>query len=93
LNKLATPFDETTRVLCFFHPLVEVDLPPFVDDFHHETKVILDWEAFMSTLVHSPHLSSNGPSCMVYELLQDYFFPNDSTSSFNLFFKVCGHIA
>ncbi len=93
LNKLATPFDETIRVFCFFHPLVEVDLPPFVDDFHHEIKVTLDWEAFISTLVHSPRLFYNGLSCMVYELLQDYFVLDDSTSGFNLFFEVCGHIA
>jgi hypothetical protein len=30
---------------------------------------------------------------MVYELLQDYFVPDDSTNGFDLFFKVCGHIA
>jgi hypothetical protein len=29
---------------------------------------------------------------MVYELLQDYFVPNDFVSSFDLFFEVCGHI-
>jgi hypothetical protein len=29
----------------------------------------------------------------VYELLQDYFVLDDSTSGFNLFFEVCGHIA
>jgi hypothetical protein len=54
----ATPFDETTRVLYFLRPLVEVDLPPFLNDFHHEIEVTLDWEAFVSTLAHSPHLSS-----------------------------------
>jgi hypothetical protein len=92
LNKPATPSNETTKVLCFLHPLIEVDLAPFVNDFHHEIEVILNWEAFISVLVHSPHLSSNGTSCMVYELLQDYFVPYDFTSNFNLFFEVCGHI-
>jgi hypothetical protein len=29
-------------VLCLFHPLVEVDFAPFVDDFHPEMKVILN---------------------------------------------------
>jgi hypothetical protein len=43
-------------------------------------------------LAHSSYLSSSGPSDMVYELLWDYFVPNDSTSGFNFFFKVCGHI-
>jgi hypothetical protein len=27
---------------------MKVDLPLFVDDFHFETKVTLDWEAFVS---------------------------------------------
>jgi hypothetical protein len=79
-------------VLCLLHPLAEVDFPPFVDDFHPEMKVILDNEAFISSLVHSPRLSSNGLLGMVYELLQDYFVPYDSISGFNLFFEECGHI-
>jgi hypothetical protein len=29
---------------------------------------------------------------MVYELLQDYFVPDDFASDFDLFFKVCGDI-
>jgi hypothetical protein len=58
------------RVIHLLHPLVEVDFPPFFDDFHLETKVILDQEAFVFALVRSPHLSSNGPSNMVYELLR-----------------------
>jgi len=33
--------------------------PPFVNDFHLEMEVILDWEAFVSALVRSPHLSSS----------------------------------
>jgi hypothetical protein len=56
-------------VFCFLHPLAEVDLPPFVDDFHFMTKVTLNQEAFVSTLAHSPRLSFNGPSNTVYELL------------------------
>jgi hypothetical protein len=34
----------------------------------------------------------DGPLGMVYELLWDCFFLNDSISGFDLFFKVCGHI-
>jgi len=56
------------RVVCFLHPPTEVDFPPFVNDFHLETKVILDWEAFVFALVHSTHLSFGGLSSMVYEL-------------------------
>jgi hypothetical protein len=29
-------------ILRLLHPLVEVDLPPFIDDFHPETKVTLN---------------------------------------------------
>jgi hypothetical protein len=92
LNTLAAPFDETTWVLCLFHPLVKVDFPYFVDDFHHDTKVTLDGEAFVSVLARSPHLSSGGLSGMVYEYLWNYFVLDDFASGFNLFFEVCGHI-
>jgi hypothetical protein len=45
-NTLVTPFDEILKILCFLHPLVEVDFPPFVDDFHLEMIVTLDRNAF-----------------------------------------------
>jgi len=51
------------------NPFVKVDLPPFVDDFHPETKVISDQKSFIFVLVHSPLLCFNGHSSMVYELL------------------------
>jgi hypothetical protein len=71
---------------------IEVDLASFVDDFHLETEVTLNQEAFVSTLASSPPLSSNGPSTMVYELLQKKFVPDDSVSGFDLFFEVCKHL-
>jgi len=88
----AAPSDETMGVLCLFHPLVEVDLNPCMDDFHLETKVILDQGAFIFALACSPCLFSNGLLGIVYELLQDCFVPDDFANGFNLFFKVCGHI-
>jgi hypothetical protein len=36
------PFDEITTTLHIFHPLANVNLPLFVDDFHQERKVILN---------------------------------------------------
>jgi hypothetical protein len=57
------------RVLFFLHPTIEVDLPPFVDDFHLEMEVTLDQKAFVFALVCLPHLSSDAASSMVYELL------------------------
>jgi hypothetical protein len=53
----------------FSDPLVEVDLPLFVDDFHFETKFTLNQDPFIFALVHSSHFSSSGPLGMVYELL------------------------
>jgi hypothetical protein len=72
LNTLTTPSDETMRIFCLFHPLIEVDLPLFIDDFDPNTEVVLNQKTFISTLAHSPHFFSYGPSSMVYELLQDY---------------------
>jgi hypothetical protein len=80
------------KVFNFFHSLIEVDVPPFVDVFHPKTKVILEWETFVSAWDCSSHLSSGGPLGMVYELLRDYFVLDDYASVFDLFFKVCGHI-
>jgi hypothetical protein len=79
-------------VLCFFHPPIEVDFPPFVDDFHPKMEVTLDWETFVYALVCSSHLSFGGLSGMVYELFQNYFVLDDYVSAFDFFFKVCGHI-
>jgi hypothetical protein len=42
LSTSIASFDETTRIFHHFHPLVKVDIPPFIDDFHVETKVFLD---------------------------------------------------
>jgi hypothetical protein len=71
LSTLAISSSETIGVVHLFHPLVEVYLFPFVDDFHPKTKITLDWEAFIFVLIHSSHFSSSGPLGMVYELLQD----------------------
>jgi hypothetical protein len=57
--------------LCHFHPLVKVDLLPFVNDFHLEMDLVLDRKTFISILPLFPHLSFGGPLGMVYELLRD----------------------
>jgi len=53
-----SPFDETTKIICFFNPLVEVDFPTFIDDFHFEMKFTLDQDPIIFALVHSSHFSS-----------------------------------
>ncbi len=87
------PLTKTIMALHHFHPLVKVDLPLFVDDFHLETNFILDREAFISILTHSPSFSFNGFSGTVYELLWDYFVLDDSVNGFDFFFEICGHKA
>jgi len=69
--------------------LVEVDLPPFVDDFNRKMDLVLYREAFISALMHSPHLSSNNPLNMVYELLRYCFVLDDFTSGFDFCFEIC----
>jgi hypothetical protein len=86
------PSTETIATLHHFHPLVEVDLPPFVNDFNPKMDLILDKEAFISVLTHSPHLSFNNPSNMVYELLQYCFVLDDFISGFDFCFEICKHI-
>jgi hypothetical protein len=70
-NTLVTPLAETIATFHHLHPLPEVDLPPLVDNFHPKTNLVLDGEAFIFALTHSPHLSSDSSSIMVYELLWD----------------------
>jgi len=89
-NTLATPLAKIIVALRHLHTLAKVDLPPFVDDFHLKTNFVLDGEAFIYALTCSPHLSSNGPLGMVYELLQDCFVPDDFTSGFVFFKKNSG---
>jgi len=84
-STLVAPSAKTIVALCH-HPLVEVNLSLCVDDFHLKTNLVLDREAFISTLTHFPPLSSSGPSSMVRELLQNCFVPNDSANGFDLFF-------
>jgi hypothetical protein len=83
---------ETIMALHHLHPLVNVELPLFVDDFHLETNLTLDRKTFIYTLTHSPCLSSNNPLILVYELLQDYFVFEDFTNDFDLIFEICEHI-
>jgi hypothetical protein len=68
-NIPSTPSVKTIVALRRLHPLVKVDLPPFVDNFHPKTNFILHIEALVYALKHFPHLSLDGPLGMVYELL------------------------
>ncbi len=45
---------KTIATFHHFHPLVKVDLPLFVDDFHLHMNLVLDREAFF--FMRSPHL-------------------------------------
>jgi hypothetical protein len=63
------PSTKTITTFRHLHPLAEVDLPPFVDDFYLETNLVSDREAFISTFTRAPIFSSNDLLSMVYELL------------------------
>jgi hypothetical protein len=87
-----TPSAKTIATFHHFHPLVEIDIPPFVDDFNPKMDLVLDRKAFIFVLTHSPRLSSNSPLNMVYELLRYCFVPDDFASGFDLFLEICEHI-
>jgi hypothetical protein len=90
---LTTPLVKTIVAFRHLHPLVEVDFLHFVNDFHPEMDLVLDKEAFISILTHSPCLSFGGPSSMVYKLLGDCYVPDNFANGFDLFFEICRHIA
>jgi hypothetical protein len=60
------PSTKTIRILHHFHPLVEVDLPLFIDDLNPKTDIVLDRKTLIYALMHSPFLSYDNPSiwCM-----------------------------
>jgi len=68
-NTPSTPSAKTIVALCHLHPLVKVNLLPFVNNFHPKANFILDIEALIYALTYFPHLSLDGPLGMVYELL------------------------
>jgi hypothetical protein len=71
-STLVAPLTKTIAALCHFNPLADVDLPFFVNDFHSKIDFILDRDKDINhiyALAHSPHLLSDGPLGMLYELL------------------------
>ncbi len=57
-NTFVAPSTKTIVTLCHLHPLAKVDLPPFVNNFHPETNLVLEKETFIFTLTcfHISHL-------------------------------------
>jgi len=89
-NILVAPLAQTIMALHHFHPLVEVDRPPFVEDFHPKMDIVLDRETFIYALTCSPHLSFGNPSSMVYGFLCDCFVLDDFTNGFDFFWRYVG---
>jgi hypothetical protein len=52
----------------------------------------LDRKALIYVLTCFSRLSSDDPLGLVYELLWDYFVPNDYATNFDFFLEICGHI-
>ncbi len=91
-NSFVAPLAKTIATFHHFHPLVEVDFPPFVNDFHLEIDCILDRNTFIFISTRSPCFSFGSPSGMVYEFLRDYFVFDNYVNDFDLFLKICRHI-
>ncbi len=87
-NTHAAPLVETIAALRYIHPLVEVDLPPVVDDFHPKIDLVMDRKAFICALTRFPCLSFDDLLSTVYELLQDCFVYDGSISSFDLLYEI-----
>jgi hypothetical protein len=54
LGILVAPLTKTIVALCHLHPLVEVDLPLFVNNFHPKMDLVLDLKTFIYALTHFP---------------------------------------
>jgi len=65
-NTFVAPSTKTIVTLCHLHPLAKVDLPPFVNNFHPETNLVLEKETFIFTLTcfHISHLMVPQVWCM-----------------------------
>ncbi len=64
-NIPTAPLVESVATFHHFHLLVKDYFPPFVNDFHLEMDLVLDKEAFISTLTRFPRLSFGNPLSMV----------------------------
>jgi hypothetical protein len=74
-----------------FHLFAEVETSHFVD-FHPEMEVTLDWEIFISTLFHSPHIFFDGPWVWCMNFYKIVLVLDNYVNGFDLYFKVCAHI-
>jgi hypothetical protein len=64
----------------------------FLLDFQLDSNLELFMDSFRSTLLCMFHLSTGGPSGMVFEHLQDSFNPKDLASGFIQFHQLCSHV-
>ncbi len=67
-----------------------VDKTPFT--IHLKNSICSSKLLFPLLYQRMPHLSTNAPSRMVFEHLQDCFHPQNSTSGFLQLFQICFHI-
>jgi hypothetical protein len=63
------PSTKTIVAFRYLHPLAEVDLLHFVNNFHPKMDLVLDRKALIYVLTRFSRLSSNDPLGLVYELL------------------------
>ncbi len=82
-------YNPSAKTHCDFSPSSSIGWgwpPPFCQHFHPKMDLVLDKKAFISILPLSPQLSFYGLLGMLYELLKDWFIPNNFTTRFDLFF-------
>ncbi len=72
--------------------MAKVDLPHVINNFHPKTDLVLDKKTFIFTMAHSSNLLFGDLLNIMYELLRDCFFLDDSINDFDIIFEICEHI-
>jgi hypothetical protein len=72
----------TTSTLTTLHLESNGYFPFFLKDYEPNQDFKLSFDSFKLTFQCMPHLSTSGPYGMVFEHLQNYFHPKDSTNGF-----------
>jgi hypothetical protein len=89
---LPHPRPNTTSTLTTLHPKSNGYISFFLENYKPDQDLKLSFNSFKLAFQRMPHLSTSGPFKMVFEHLQDYFYPKDLASGFLRLFQLCFHI-
>jgi len=87
-----TSFD-TTSIVIVVHLKLDGYFSLFVEDYKSNHVFELSFDSFKLAFQHMLHLSTSGPSRMVFEHLRDCFHPKNSMRISPLLFQLCFHIS